>query len=113
MRDIGSEKPVRLRSAPHDRSRTVRSLEDRCARKAASALPVAATRGAKAYRIVVRSKQFGCRSYRWEIVEDNTDTIIRQSSAWYNSMEQAYQCGTAELAVFCDGRAGSRGVKVT
>ena len=107
-RGIASDKKVRRQSALPDHPGSARPRGNRCGRKA-SALPVAVARGAKAYRIVVRSKQFGRRTYRWEIVEDNTDTIIRQSTAWYGTMAQAYECGSAALAAFCDSRTGTQG----
>jgi hypothetical protein len=104
MRGIASDNRVWLQGAPDDRSRRARPSKNRCARKA-NAPPVMVARGAEAYRIVVRSKQFGRRTYRWEIVEDTTNNVIRQSTAWYGSMEQAYECGAAELSAFRDGRS--------
>lgn len=64
-----------------------------------SDLPATA-RGAKTYRVVVRPNQTGIKSYRWEIVNDNTDVVLRQSRERYKTMEQAYDCGAAELATF-------------
>lgn len=105
---MASERRARLQSGLRDRSGSARPLGNRHAIEEASALPIAAARGTKTYRIVVRSKQYGRRSYRWEIVDDNTDVTIRQSTACYGSMEEAYDCGSAELAAFCAGRAAMR-----
>ena len=66
--------------------------------------PPTTARGAKTYRVVVRPNQSGTKSYRWEIVNDNTDVVIRRSPERYKTMEQAYDCGAAELATF--SRAG-------
>jgi hypothetical protein len=51
-------------------------------------------------RLVVRAKQSGSKGYRWEIVSDDSEAIVRQATAWYNSMAQAYDCGAAALAAF-------------
>ena len=69
----------------------------RVARQQAATLPASAKTSTKAYRIVIRSNQSGGRSYRWEIVNDNTDVVIRRSKALFRTMEQAYDHGTVEL----------------
>jgi hypothetical protein len=61
-------------------------------------LPVPMTGKTKVYRVVVRAKQSGSKGYRWEIVSDDTEAIVRQSATWYNSMAQAYDCGITALA---------------
>jgi hypothetical protein len=67
------------------------------ARQQAATLPSSTKTSTKAYRIVIRSNQSGGRSYRWEIVNDNTDVVIRRSKALFRTMEQAYDHGTVEL----------------
>ena len=104
---MASDTRVRLRSGLRDRSGNGRSAGSRPALEA-SALPVTVARGSKTYRVVVRSKQYGRKSFRWEIVDDNTDVTIRQATAWYSTMEEAYDCGAVEMAKFCAGKAGSR-----
>ena len=67
-------------------------------------LPVAVAGKTKTYRVVIRAKQLGSKGYQWEIVSDDTDTVVRQSTSWYGTMAQAYDCGAAALAAFSHGR---------
>jgi hypothetical protein len=83
-------------------SRTVKRRRDR--KQESSGLPVAVAGNTKTYRVVVRAKQSGAKGYRWEIVSDDTDATVRKSTAWYNSMAQAYDCGVAALAGFSASR---------
>lgn len=81
---------------------TAKGRRDR--KQASSDLPVAVGRKTKTYRIVVRAKQSGSKGYHWQIVCDDTDTVVRQSTTGYGTMPQAYDCGVAALAVFSPGQ---------
>ena len=84
-------------------SRTGKRRRDR--KQESSGLPVAVAGNTKTYRVVVRAKQSGRKGFRWEIVSDDTDAIVRQSTTWYNFMAQAYDCGAAALAAFSNSSA--------
>ena len=96
---VGRNGAAKRRPAVHQGARQldVASERRRVARQEAAALPASARTSTTAYRIVIRSNQSGGRSYRWEIVNDNTDVVIRRSKARYKTMEQAYDHGTVEL----------------
>jgi hypothetical protein len=86
--------PASARRSPRTR------IPRRDRKQESSGLPVAFDRKGKTYRVVVQAKQLGRKGYRWEIVSDDTDTIVRQSTTWYCTMAQAYDCGAAALAAF-------------
>jgi hypothetical protein len=92
-----------LEPAPARRSpRSGKLRRDR--KQESRGLPVAAGEKTKTYRVVVRAKQLGSKGYHWEIVSDDTETVIRQSTTGYGSMAQAYDCGAAALAAFSPGQ---------
>ena len=92
-----------LEAAPVRRASTAaKGRRDR--KQESSGLPVAAGSKAKTYRVVVRAKQLGSKGYHWEIVSDDTETVIRQSTTGYGTMAQAYDCGAAALAAFSPGQ---------
>jgi hypothetical protein len=90
--------PALGRRSPHSgKPRRDRKQESR-------GLPVAVDRKTKSYRVVVRAKQLSSKCYHWEIVSDDTETVIRQSTTGYDTMAQAYDCGAAALAAFSPGQ---------
>src|SRR4029078_12876160 len=69
---------------PAPARRSPRSGKPRRDRKQESrGLPGAVDRKTITYRVVVRAKKLGRKGYHWEIVSDDTETVIRQSTTGY------------------------------